>query len=180
MINDLLIINRIREGDIKAFEALFHRYYSPLCIYVASITGSMEVGEEIIEELFYILWRDRKKISILQSAKSYLYKCARNGALQFCAHAEVKARYKDAVLKSGSSCSVLDPQRQVELKELQLIIDGALNKLPERRLKIFCMHRNDGKKYIEIAQQLSLSVKTIESEISKALHTIKKEIENYI
>ena len=54
MLNDLLTLARIREGDIKAFEDVFRRYYSPLCWYAMSITGSMEAAEEIVEELF--LW----------------------------------------------------------------------------------------------------------------------------
>ena len=53
MLNDLLTLARIREGDIKAFEDVFRRYYSPLCWYAMSITGSMEAAEEIVEELFY-------------------------------------------------------------------------------------------------------------------------------
>ena len=53
MLNDLLTLTKIREGDIKAFEDVFRRYYSPLCWYAMSITGSMEAAEEIVEELFY-------------------------------------------------------------------------------------------------------------------------------
>jgi len=56
MLNDLLTLARIREGDIKAFEDVFRRYYSPLCWYAMSITGSMEAAEEIVEEVFYGFW----------------------------------------------------------------------------------------------------------------------------
>ena len=60
MLNDLLTLTKIREGDIKAFEDVFRRYYSPLCWYAMSITGSMEAAEEIGEELCYGFWRDRE------------------------------------------------------------------------------------------------------------------------
>ena len=53
MLNELLILTKIKAGDIKAFEELFRRYYFPLCCYAAGITGQMEVAEEIVEELFY-------------------------------------------------------------------------------------------------------------------------------
>lgn len=55
MLNELLILTKIKAGDIKAFEELFRCYYSPLCWYAASIIGRMEVAEEIVEELFYVL-----------------------------------------------------------------------------------------------------------------------------
>ena len=54
MLNELFILTKIKEGDIKAFEEIFRRYYSPLCWYAAGITGEMEAAEEIVEELFYV------------------------------------------------------------------------------------------------------------------------------
>ena len=60
MLNELFILAKIKEGDIKAFENVFRRYYSPLCWYAAGITGEMETAEEIVGELFYLFWKDRK------------------------------------------------------------------------------------------------------------------------
>ena len=71
------------------------------------------------------------------------------------------------------------PQDQLEYKELQSLVNRALGKLPERRLRIFRMHRFEGMKYAEIASSLSLSIKTVEAEMTKALQTLRKEIENY-
>lgn len=53
-----MILARIKEGDIKAFEGIFRRYYSPLCWYAAGITGDTASAEEIVEELFYVLWKE--------------------------------------------------------------------------------------------------------------------------
>ena len=73
-----------------------------------------------------------------------------------------------------------NPQEEMEYQELRHLIDATLARMPERRLRIFRMHRMEGKKYAEIASQLSLSVKTVEAEMTKALKALKKEIENYI
>ena len=54
MLNELFILAKIKEGDIKAFEEIFRCYYSPLCWYAAGITGEVEAAEEIVEELFYV------------------------------------------------------------------------------------------------------------------------------
>ena len=61
MLDELMILARIKEGDIKAFEEVFHRYYSPLCWYAAGIIGQMEVAEEIVEELFLCLLAGERK-----------------------------------------------------------------------------------------------------------------------
>ena len=167
MLNELLILTKIKAGDIKAFEELFRCYYSPLCWYAASITGRMEVAEEIVEELFYVLWKDREQLQIFQS-------------IQYCEHEEVKERYRESVLTASSSEQATDPHQQMEYEELQKLINNTLEKLPERRMQIFKMHRTEGKKYAEIAVQLSLSVKTVEAEMTKTLRTLRKEIENYI
>lgn len=180
MLDDFFLVKKIKEGDIKAFETLFRRYYSPLCWYAASITGELVVGEEIVEELFYVLWRDRAEWSVLCSVKSYLYRAVRNESLQFCAHQQVRDRYREQILSSEHDDDVVGPQEEMEYRELQQLIDTTLKKLPDRRLRIFKMHRMEGKTYAEIATLLSLSVKTIEAEMSKALQALRKEIEHYI
>ena len=102
MLNDLLTLARIREGDIKAFEDVFRRYYSPLCWYAMSITGSMEAAEEIVEELFYGFWRDRERLPLFRSMKSYLYIAVRNQSFQYCEHQEVRNKYREFVLSQSS------------------------------------------------------------------------------
>ncbi|WP_455673868.1 RNA polymerase sigma-70 factor [Phocaeicola sp.] len=180
MLNELFILSKIKEGDIKAFEEVFRRYYSPLCWYVAGITGRMDVAEEIVGELFYVLWRERERLQIFHSIKSYLYGAARNESLQYCEHQEVKNRYSETIRAAGKQEGGTDPEEQMEYKELQALINNALGKLPERRQRIFRMHRMEGRKYAEIASVLSLSVKTVEAEMTKALKTLRKEVENYI
>ena len=87
---------------------------------------------------------------------------------------------QDAILSVPVNIASPDPQEQIEYKELQQIINRTLEKLPERRLHIFRLHHTEGKKYSEIASLLSLSVKTVEKEMTRALRTLRKEIENYI
>ena len=140
----------------------------------------MEAAEEIVEELFYVFWKDREHLQIFQSIKSYLYRATRNEALQYCQHREVRERYREYVLADNVSEQVSDPHRQLECEELQEVIRHTLDKLPGRRLRIFEMHRMEGKKYVEIASFLSLSVKTVEAEMTKALRTLRNEIDNYI
>lgn len=180
MLNDLFILTKIKEGDVKAFEQIFRLYYTPLCLYAASITGRMDAAEEIVQELFYTFWKEKERLQLFHSIKSYLYGAVRNQSLQYCEHQEVRNRYREAVLSGDKQNNQADdPQDQIEYKELEALINRTLHKLPERRLRIFRMQRFEGKKYAEIANELSLSVKTVEAEMTKALRTLRQEIENY-
>lgn len=106
-----MILARIKEGDIKAFEGIFRRYYSPLCWYAAGITGDTASAEEIVEELFYVLWKNRERLQVFQSVKSYLYRSVRNEAVQFCEHQEVKERYRASVRTESGPGYSSDPTR---------------------------------------------------------------------
>ena len=70
MLNDLFVLTKIKEGDVKAFEGIFRLYYSPLCLYAAGITGSMDVAEEIVQELFYVFWKEKEKLQVFRSSLS--------------------------------------------------------------------------------------------------------------
>lgn len=179
MLNDLFLLTKIKEGDVKAFEKIFKSYHSSLCLYTAGITGSMDVAEEIVQDLFYYFWKERQNLPLFRSVKSYLYRAARNEALQFREHLNVRNKYRAYVMADCTEASFSDPQDSIEYKELEEVINGALRKMPERRLKIFCMHRFQGMKYAEIASALSVSIKTVEAEMTKALQVLRKEIENY-
>ncbi|MEN6618631.1 MAG: RNA polymerase sigma-70 factor [Rikenellaceae bacterium] len=177
MLNDLLLLKKIKEGDIRTFEDIFRRYYTPLLFFSVSITGRMDVAEEIIQELFYVLWKKRGNLQILRSLKGYLFGAVRNRSLQFCERRKLDENYRKSVYTVDVEISGFDPQEKLEYKELEEIIKKTMEKMPERRQRIFKMHRFENRKYMEIADILSLSVKTVEAEISKALKTLRKEIE---
>ncbi|MDH6533572.1 RNA polymerase sigma-70 factor [Parabacteroides sp. 52] len=178
MRNDFFVLKKIKEGDIKAFENIFRLYYSPLCMYATSLTGQMDTAEEIVQELFYVFWKERANIQLFHSLKSYLYGAVRNRSFQYLEHLEVRNRYREAILSQKPTGSI-SPLEQLEYEELQQLIKRTIHRLPKRRQRIFQMHRLEGMKYAEIASALSVSVKTVEAEMSKALQTLRKEIENY-
>lgn len=178
MLKEILLFTQIKKGDIKAFEQLFRQYYSPLCWYAASIVGNWEAAEEIVEELFYTIWKEKEKLNIFSSVKNYLYTAAWNGCLQ-----HQRQRQKDEELQRKMALHIPNytssPEDEAEFEDLQKIVDRCLSKLSERCRNIFLMHRDDGLKYHEIADRLGISVKTVEANMSKALAVLRKEIETY-
>ena len=165
---NLLIFKNIREGNIEAFETLFRSYYEPLCRYSYKFVESMETAEEIVQDLFYILWKDRDKLQIFTSVNGYLYRSVKNKSLQYIEKLIVRDNYLNNYTED-SMIETHTPQEELEYKELERQIERTICSLPVRRQKIFRMNRMEGKKYSEIAQELHISVKTVEAEISRAL-----------
>ena len=180
---DLLTLTKIKNGDVKAFEQVFRLYYMPLCMFAASITGRMDIAEEIVQELFYVFWKERKgTVTIVSYDKKAICMgpCVTNPSST--GNTRMYATViRDAILSHPDKDDTPDdPQEQIEYKELEALVNRTLEKLPERRLRIFRMHRFEGKKYAEIASNLSLSVKTVEAEMTKALRTLRDELEIYM
>jgi len=79
---DYILFEKIKKGDKKAFEALFHRYYGILCQHAAHFIKNEAEAEEIVQELFVRIWEKREKIQIDTSLKNYLFRAVKNQSLK--------------------------------------------------------------------------------------------------
>lgn len=177
MLDDLLLIKKIKEGDIKSFEYVFRKYYSSLIFFSTGITGRTDAAEEIIQDLFYVLWKEHENLNILRSLKGYLYGAVRNRSLQYCERRKLDNKYRGTIDAESFDITHSSAQEEIEFREMEDVVKKTMEKMPERRRRIFKMHRFENLKYMEIAEILTLSVKTIEAEMSKALKTLRREID---
>jgi len=176
MIRDDEIIRRIRKGDARQFESLFRSSYVSLVKYANTFVKDHDTAEEIVQDLFFRLWQDREKLKIESSLNGYLFRAVHNRCLHTIAHNRVVSRYAREMEADEHGVSE-SPTDILNYKELQAKIARILERLPERCGKIFCMNRFEGLKYHEIAERLSLSVKTVEANMGKALKEFRKELE---
>ncbi|MDR1331258.1 MAG: RNA polymerase sigma-70 factor [Tannerella sp.] len=179
MLNDFLLFGKIKDGDIPAFEALFRRYYAPLRLYASGLTGRTDVAEDIVQELFYLVWKQRATMRIRSSVKSYLYGAVKNHSLRHLEHLLVHERYEAHARSEAETDTAPGPHERLEYAELNAVVEQTLARLPARRARIFHMHRAEGRKYGEIATLLAVSVKTVEAEMTKACRQLRREIEKY-
>ena len=163
--NDLQQYREAQRGSVKAFEKLFKRYYAPLCCYIYRYTVHSGFSEEIVQELFYALWRDRAHVHIERSVRLYLYEAVRNRALRYLEHLRVHER---GVEDTSSFC----PEEEAEARDLESRLSEILLGFPDRRRRIYYMHRFGGDKYTEVAAKLSISVRTVEAEMHRALKAL--------
>jgi len=175
MINDSDIIRRIRNGDIGQFESLFRSSYVSLVRYAATLVRDHDTSEEIVQDLFFRLWKDREKLRIESSLNGYLFRSVHNRCLHHIEHARVVERHAAEMLYREQETPE-SPSDILNYRELQSRVAGILEKLPERCCRIFCMSRFEGLKYSEIAEKLSVSVKTVEANMGRALKEFRKEL----
>lgn len=180
MLTDILLITKIKSGDIQSFKEVFDTYYAPLLIYSTCIVGDGDEAEEIVEQLFYTIWKNHKELPLLRSLHAYLYGAVRNQSLQYLSHKNVQQTFAKRTKDGNESDNhEIDPQKQMEINEFESLVNAIIDELPERRRTIFRLHRFEGVKYDEIASQLQISVKTVEAEMTKALKTMREQIGIY-
>ena len=165
--------------DIQSFEVLFRQYYQMLCSYAIRFVNDADSAEEIVQDLFYHLWEKRNELQVNTSVKSYLFSAVHNRCLKFIEHRNVEQKYRNYYLMHGSEMDT-EPHGAHNVHELEGIIDKTLDSLPERCGRIFRLNRFEGLKYHEIAQKLSISVKTVEANMGKALKMLRKNLKNYV
>jgi RNA polymerase sigma-70 factor, ECF subfamily len=175
MITDNEIIRRIKEGDIGQFESLFRSSYISLVRYAKTLMKDQDTAEEIVQDLFCRIWQDKGKITIDSSLNGYLFRSVHNKCLHHIEHNRVVMRHAGEMMYNQAD-SPENPSDILHYKELQVRIARILERLPERCGKIFYMSRFEGLKYTEIAEKLSVSIKTVEANMGRALKEFRKEL----
>lgn len=152
------------------FTNLFNELYSPLCRYCLNLVNEEEIAEDIVQEQFIYIWEHRERLGDISSLKSYLYTAVRNRSIN-----HLKSRYVvktenciDNLANSARIGKLPDPSDLIENKELGVILAKALDKLPEKCRIIFTMKKIGEYTNKEIADHLSISVKTVENQMTIA------------
>lgn len=161
--------------DTNTYTWLFNTYYKPLCYFAMKYVGESQQAEEVVGDVFYKLWKKRSDVNIKSSAISYLYSSVRNQALDYLKKNDVLHKSYDI----SYSYSVADhycPARTLEYNELQRQHQYIIEKLAPQCKRIYKMSRYEGLKYKEIAEQLGISIKTVETQMRRALIRFRKEI----
>lgn len=165
--------------DAASIEALFRAHYSRLCDFVNCYVRSPETASDLVQDLFVHLWErcDAGDVPLLTTA--YLYTAARNRALKHLRHRRVVARWAERV---ASAPLPTGPQADERLRtcEMAEAIRRAIDALPDRCRQIFLLSREKYLSYAEIAEVLGISVKTVETQMWRALKSLRKSLAPYL
>jgi RNA polymerase sigma-70 factor (ECF subfamily) len=169
----------LKEGGLTAFEMLFRNFYQPLCNYAYTFLQDRDEAEEVVQSTFTSLWEKKDNTDIHTGVKPYLYAMVRNACLNMIKHAKIKQQHV-AVEMAVAERSIESVSRTVMASELESKIFLAMEKLPEQCRLVFKLSRFEDLKYAEIAEQLNISVKTVENQMGKALKIMREQLKDYL
>lgn len=147
--------------------------------YAFNFVKEQEGSEEIVQEVFFQLWVNRKKTEIKTSISSYLYRAVRNRCINLIKHIEIRENYKQ---QNSAEIDKQDKEYSdpLSVSELDKKIRACIDNLPMQRKKIFLMSRYEEMTYGEIAEKMGLSKKTIENQMGKVLQYLRTELKEYM
>lgn len=158
------------EGDLF-LKYLFDKYYAELCRLAFRYTGRSDVAEDVVQEVFINIWSTRFTLNYKGNIKPCLIKSAINASLNY-----IKSKYGRQAFEDDNKLSEYSAnigfEEDLESKELDKLLKIAIDQLPEKCRVIFSMSRLSGLSHKEIAENLDISTKTIEAQITIALKKI--------
>ena len=152
-------LKELAGGSRKAFEVLYMTYAPRVEYFLRGLLKNDLEAEDITQDIFYKIWSNRETIAQIDSFKSYLFRMAKNA---------VYNHYEDLI------------EEKIHAEDLELLIVMSIEKMPPQRKKIFKMSRFEHLSNDEIAQQLNISKRTVESHISQAMSDLRKLLVLYV
>jgi len=167
-----ILIQKLKQGDETAYQILYDKYYQWLCNYVFRLCENKKTSEDIVQDMLINFYEKRNKIDISNSLKNYLFTSCHNQFLQNLRKKKIKFDDLDSIKSEviASSMNTQESNLKDNINKLHELID----ELPPRCKETFIKNKLDETIYKDIAEDMDISVKTVENQMSKALRHLRK------
>jgi RNA polymerase sigma-70 factor (ECF subfamily) len=178
-------LSQLKAGSESAFEHIFKTDYNRIVGFCQQFINDKDQAQSLAQEAFVKLWLNRTELESVNGIHSFLYTAAKTDCLNYLKHQKVVNRHRDLQLQEKETelnREILESFDfdQLELMELEKLINQAIEELPEKCRLVFRLSRIEGKKNIEIAKELEISVKSVEANMTRALKTLKLKLAAYL
>jgi RNA polymerase sigma-70 factor (ECF subfamily) len=180
--NEKDLIYGLAQGDENAFKVVFDLYYSPLVVFATKIIGDLDMSRDLVQDVIVSFFEKRKSIEIHTSLKAHLYQSVRNRCLNYIKREKIIREHQQSLFNEVKE-NELNFVDLMEETELEYMIFREIKNLPSQCQRIFNMsrfHRFQGKTNQEIADELAISKRTVETQISNALKRLRKNLVTYV
>ncbi len=168
---------RIQADDRTALQELFEWQYQPICAAIHRLVRDRSLTEDLAQEVFVRFWQKRHSIQVSSSLPAYLRRMAVNEAL---GHLRSRKSHLEEINERVVSGRHHSGEEEFLHGELEAQVDQAVANLPPKCQLIFKLSRQEQLSYREIADQLNLSIKTVENQMGKALRLLRQELKPYL
>jgi RNA polymerase sigma-70 factor (family 1) len=173
-ISDDELVEKLRKGDIEAFDAVFEKYSNRLFGFALKYLKSKEETEGLVQDVFLKIWENRKKLKEDSSLKSYLFTISYHNICKFFRKKQLQGKLKEEI---GLSTDIsVDTEEQIDYQSTLEQIEQLIEQLPPKQKAIFEKSRKEGKSTREIAEEMHLAPGTVDNHISTALKFLRKHI----
>lgn len=152
---------------------MFKQYYNPLCNFAATIVHDPKTAQDIVQDVFTKLWAKRDELSISTSEKSYLFQAVKNRSLEILRHKKQEEKYAESSMASAE-VDRISVDEEADNYLLREFMYKSIRQLPPKCQEVFMMNKINGLTYREIAEDLDISVKTVENQIGKAYRILRE------
>jgi RNA polymerase sigma-70 factor (ECF subfamily) len=177
-LNNEQLIPLLLAGDEATFEGVYKHFIRPLHVYAISILRDEDTAKGMVQNVFLKLWERRERLEFSGSIKAYLYGAVYNECLNNLRHQKIKVNHQQHVMHTTKDNA--EEGTGMELLDLKEKLQQAMNELPEKCRMVFQLSRFEDLKYKEIADQLGISIKTVENQMGKALKTLRLKLVDYL
>lgn len=171
------LISGLKAGDTESFNELFRFYGKKLYFFAFGYLKSKEEAEEVVQEVFFKIWKSRKMINQDLSFKAYLFKIAYNYIQELFLKINRERAYRHEIIQSTFESSN-EMEERLDYHSLLEITEKIIDQMPQRQKEILLMKRKDGMAVKEIATILDISPKTVENHLTEALKKLKEGLAN--
>lgn len=169
-----ILIRKAFENNFDAgIESLFRWYYVPLCSHAIRYVSSKEIAEDIVSDMFCKLYLEKSVSHIRTSFRAYLFTWVRNRAFDYVKLEMSRSSSIENASLISNNCGE-QPDDITQFEDLYHDVERVVNAMPQRRRKIYVMHRIEGKKYAEISDELNISVKTVKEHMYQAMQQVRE------
>ncbi len=172
------LIALLQTDSDKAIDLIFRQYYKICHLSAIRIVKDEHIAEDLVQEVFLELWKKRGRHVINTALKAYLRRSVVNRSLNYIRDLKIKFDEEDKIPNTSSSEE--GALKGLETEELEAKIHHAINGLPERCRVVFTLSRFEDMSYQQIADELNISIKTVENQISKALKILRVAVNPYL
>lgn len=168
---------------IEEFREIFLAFFPELCLYASKFVGDLDASKDVVQDVFTKFWEENDKLFDKNRIKPYLYKAVKNRSLNYKKREKRKMGIDeifDSFNVDVEDSTNLDNLEALSYKNLQNKLEKAISELPKHRQKIFRMSRFQQMKHKEIAEELGISPKTVETQIYRSLNFLRERLKNYL
>jgi RNA polymerase sigma-70 factor (ECF subfamily) len=174
-----VLVRRIREGDERALEVVFRMHFAGMASFVERYVHTPDVAEELVQDIFLKIWTKRTQLAEIESLKTYLYRAARNQALNYLRRGKLERRWAEEQALEGEPATTFAADDDASGSELAAALQEAIDRLPPRCREVFLLSRDGGLTYSEIARALGISIKTVETQMGRGLKALRNALARY-